>query len=141
LPFELQFGLSKQLSHAPFRFSFLYQHLQDFNLDGKRSGDSESLDDKSFSRRIEDMGNEFLRHIVAGVEFIPVRSFSVNAGYNNLRRHELKIDEMASTVGFSWGFSLQVTMFRVSFGRTRYHLAGSSSHFSVTTNLASFYGR
>ncbi len=139
LPFELQFGLSKQLSHAPFRFSVLYQHLQDFNLDGKRAGDIESPGDQPFSRKMEEMGNEFLRHIVAGVEFIPVRTFSVNAGYNNLRRHELKIDEMASTVGFSWGFSLQVTMFRIGFGRTRYHLAGSSSHFSLTTNLASFY--
>jgi hypothetical protein len=51
----------------------------------------------------------------------------------------LKIDERASTVGFSWGFGVNVNRFRLGFGQARYHLAGSSAHFSVSTDLSSFY--
>ncbi|MFO7924498.1 MAG: type IX secretion system protein PorQ [Bacteroidales bacterium] len=142
LPFELQLGVSKQLNHAPFRFSLLYQHLQDFRLDEvKVAGEDRRSENPSFSAKAEQIGNELLRHLILGVEFIPVSNLSLHAGYNNLRRHELKIDERVSTVGFSWGFGVQINRFRVSFGRARYHLAGSSSHFSVSTNLSEFYSR
>ena len=140
LPFELQLGLSKQLAHAPFRFSVVYQHLQDFDLAG-RNGSGNGPANQSLPQRLEDFGNEFLRHLVIGVEFMPISNFSLNAGYNNLRRNELKIDEMASTAGFSWGFGVRINRFAISFGQARYHLAGSSSHFSVGTNLSAFYNR
>jgi hypothetical protein len=135
LPFELQLGLTKQLAHAPFRLSVLYQHLQDFGLNDKPSG-VPVPDDRSLYRVIS---SELARHLVFGVEFIPVQSLSLRTGYNNLRRHELRIKDRASTAGFSWGFGIQVTRFRISYGQARYHLAGSSNHFSVSTNLASFY--
>ncbi len=142
LPFELQLGITKQLAHAPFRFSLLYQHLQDFNLNQVKTSEREAAEEpSSFSAKAERLGNELLRHLVFGVEFIPVESLSLHAGYNNLRRHELKIDERASTVGFSWGFGLQINRFRIGLGRARYHLAGSSGHFSFSTNLSSFYSR
>ncbi len=140
LPFELQLGITKQLAHAPFRFSLLYQHLLDFGLDGKDTpGNRTGRENPSLSQKLENTGSELMRHLVAGVEFIPVQSFSLYTGYNALRRHELKIAERTSTVGFSWGFGIQVTKFRISFGQARYHLAGSSNHFSVSTDLSSFY--
>ncbi len=142
LPFEIQLGMSKQLAHAPFRLSLLYQHLQDFNLDTpKKEAGSSEPSETSFSAKVRQTGNELLRHLIIGVEFMPVHSLTIRAGYNNLRRHELKIDERASTVGFSWGFGVNLSRFRIDFGQARYHLAGSSNHFSVTANLSSFYSR
>jgi hypothetical protein len=140
LPFEIQLGATKQLTHAPFRLSAIYQHLQDFRLNtDKKSGIVPET--VSSPGKIETLGNELIRHLIVGVEFIPISSFSLHLGYNNLRRHELKIDERASTVGFSWGFGVKVNRFRIGFGQARYHLAGSSAHFSVTTDLTSFYRR
>ncbi len=142
LPFEIQLGVTKQLAHAPFRFSAVYQHLQDFRLNTpKYSGHDKAEQDASFSAKAEKFINEMARHFIIGVEFIPMQNFSVQAGYNNLRRHELRIQERVSTVGFSWGFGVKVNRFRLGFGQARYHLAGSSSHFSVSTNLSSLYGR
>jgi hypothetical protein len=138
LPFELQLGATKQLSHAPVRFSAIYQHLQDFRLNTEKKSVTVS-DSESLSGTLEDIGNELIRHLIVGVEFIPISSFSLHLGYNNLRRHELKIDERASTVGFSWGFGVNVNRFRIGFGQARYHLAGSSAHFSVSTDLSYFY--
>ena len=140
LPFELQLGITKQLTHAPFRFSVVYQHLQDFNLNEDKTSDGDTGEvDPSFSAKAEKLGNELMRHLIFGVEFIPLQNFTFQVGYNNLRRHELRIEERVSTVGFSWGFGVRVNRFRIGFGQARYHLAGSSSHFSVSTDLSSFY--
>jgi hypothetical protein len=140
LPFELQLGVTKQLRHAPFRFSLLYQHLQDFNLNEDKTSDGDAgEEDPSFSAKAEKLGDELMRHLIFGIEFIPVQNFTFQVGYNNLRRHELKIEERVSTVGFSWGFGVRVNRFRIGFGQARFHLAGSSSHFSVSTDLSSFY--
>jgi hypothetical protein len=138
LPFELQLGLSKQLTHAPFRISLVYQHLQDVNLNMNKKSASPA-GPVSVPGKIEQIGAELFRHLIVGVEFIPVKSFTLQTGFNSLRRHELKIDERVSTVGFSWGFGMQVNRFRLNFGQSRYHLAGSSNHFSISTDLSAFY--
>ena len=140
LPFELQLGMTKQLAHAPLRFSLVYQHLQEFNLDrNKPAAEDDQPHDNSFFSKLETIGNEMLRHIVVGAEFIPTPAFSLHAGYNNLRRYELKIDDKASLAGLSWGFGIRIDRFRLGFAQARYHLGGSSNHFSVTTNLSGFY--
>jgi hypothetical protein len=138
LPFELQLGMTKQLAHAPFRISMVYQYLQDFNLNTNKKSDT-SAGNTSVPGKIEQIGAELFRHLIVGVEFIPLKTFSLQTGFNSLRRHELKIDERVSTVGFSWGFGVQVNRFRLSFGQSRYHLAGSSNHFSISTDLSAFY--
>jgi hypothetical protein len=142
LPFELQLGMTKQLAHAPFRFSLLFQHLTDFRLNAPTSGLTvDAAPARGFPAKAEKAAGELIRHLVAGVEFIPVKGFSLQAGYNSLRRHELKIEERVSTVGLSWGFGISVNRFRIGFAQARYHLAGSSAHFSISTNLSSFYSR
>jgi hypothetical protein len=142
LPFELQLGLTKQLAHAPFRISVAYQHLQDLRLArDKRTVTEPEPAASSRSGKMEEIASEFVRHLIFGVEFIPMQNFSLQAGYNALRRHELKVEERISTVGFSWGFEMRVAWFRFGFGQARYHLAGSSGHFSVSTSLSSFYSR
>jgi hypothetical protein len=134
LPFEMQAGMTKQLAHAPLRFSLTYQHIENFGLSGREN--REYPENKAFINKLERGGKEFLRHLVIGTELFPVQSLSVNAGYNSLRRSELKTDGTGSSTGFSWGFGIQVTRFRISFGQARYHLAGSSNHFSITTDLS-----
>jgi hypothetical protein len=99
LPFELQLGMTKQLAHAPFRISMVYQYLQDFNLNVNKKSDS-SAGNTSTPGKIEQIGAELFRHLIVGVEFIPLKTFSLQTGFNSLRRHELKIDERVSTVGF-----------------------------------------
>jgi hypothetical protein len=47
----------------------------------------------------------------------------------------MRLDEKLSTVGFSWGFGFRISRFGISYGSTRYHLAGSTSLISVAVNL------
>jgi hypothetical protein len=90
-------------------------------------------------RKIEKIADITMRHLIFGVEFFPVKSFYLRAGYDYQRRQELKIATHTSTVGFSWGFGLSISRFQISYGRATYHLAGASNHFSVATDLSAFY--
>jgi hypothetical protein len=136
LPADLQVGLSKKLEHAPFRFSLTAQDLFSGSLQYTlpESGDGSS---SSFT---ED-GNAFekaARHISIGAEFVPSGNFYVAGGINPRRRAELKMANRPSTVGFTWGFGIKIYKLNFSYGSGRYHLGGSSNHFSITTNLSSF---
>ncbi|NPA35487.1 MAG: type IX secretion system protein PorQ [Chlorobi bacterium] len=138
LPTDLQAGMSIKLAHAPFRFSITAQDLLSFDLtytlpDNEESAAIDFEDDEE-----PGFGDKFMRHMIFGMEFIPSKNFYVSAGYNHRRRKELTIDAKSSTVGFSWGFGFRVYKFRFSYGSARYHLAGSSNHFSISTNLSSF---
>jgi hypothetical protein len=138
LPTDLQFGVSTKLAHAPFRFSLTAQHLLQFDLRYNLPDDEGNM---GVVNRLNDnpsFGDNLMRHMVFGLEFIPTKSFYVAAGYNHRRRKELAVDAKASTVGFSWGFGFRIYKFQFAYGSARFHLAGSSNHFSISTNLSAF---
>jgi hypothetical protein len=131
IPFDLQFGVSKKLLHAPIRFAATMQHLQKWDLAKPvedNSGTTTVYKEESFSKK-------FMRHMVLGVELLPSPNFTIRAGYNHQIRQELRLDEKMSTVGFSWGFGLRISRFQFSYGSGRYHLAGSSNLISVAIRL------
>jgi len=138
LPFEAIAGFSKKLAHAPFRFVVTMQHLERYDLyysSPLNNTDILGDDDKPSPNMLERAGRELISHLIAGVEFVPVKGFSLRLGYNYRRRNELKVQERVSTVGFSWGVSLRIKKLDVSYSRATYHLTGSTNHFSITTNL------
>jgi hypothetical protein len=139
LPTDLQAGMSIKLAHAPFRFYITAQDLLHFDLTYDLP-DDEDTPPTEFDEDSSGFGDKFMRHTIFGFEFSPSRNFYVSAGYNHRRRKELVVDAKASTVGFSWGFGFRVYKFRFAYGSARYHLAGSSNHFSISTNLSSFGG-
>jgi hypothetical protein len=146
MPFELVAGLSQKLRHAPFRFVFTYQQLQTSNLYYLREKQSITYfgeEEPTSTRRstFEKLGNELVSHLIFGVEFVPVKNFYLRGGYNFQRRNELKIEEVASAVGFSWGVGIKINKYHINYSRATYHLVGASNHFSVSTNLNDFFVR
>ena len=137
LPTDLQVGMSIKLAHAPFRFSVTAQNLLSFDLTYTLP-DEENDAPTGFEDSSSNFGDEFMRHMVFGFEFTPSKNFYVAGGYNHRVRKELAVDAKMSTVGFSWGFGFRVYKFRFAYASAKYHLAGSSNYFSISTNLSSF---
>ncbi len=144
IPFEVQAGISKRLKHVPFRLSVDFIQLQNWNLSYNDSivatNNDETLDDdeKAEQNRTSRI-NELFRHMVIGGEFVPSKNFMLRLGFNFKRRSELALDNKPGLVGFSWGVGFRVKKFHISYGSARYHLAGSSNHFTITTNLSEYY--
>jgi len=141
LPFEVVAGISKKLAHAPFRFIATMQHLERYDLYYSAPVNNINVlgdEGKSSPNLAERVGRELVSHLIAGVEFVPVKGFALRLGYNYRRRNELKVQERVSTVGFSWGVNLRIKRFDVSYSRATYHLSGSTNHFSITSNIQSW---
>jgi len=131
IPFDLQFGISQKLAHAPIRLAATMQHLQKWDLAKPTEDNTEAT-----TVYIEDkFTKKFMRHLLLGVELLPSPNFTIRAGYNYQLRQEMKLDAKMSTVGFSWGFGFRISRFAISYGSARYHLAGSSNLISVAINL------
>jgi len=137
LPNEVLLGFSTKLQHAPFRFAVTYRHLEEFDM--SYDSDLDNTDNTiSNSSSSDDFADKALKHLILGVEFLPTKNVSVRLGYNFQRRKELSIDDKKSTVGFSWGFGFKVSRFHISYASAKYHLAGASNHFSISTRLSNF---
>ena len=137
LPNEILVGFSTRLEHAPFRFALTYRHLEEFDLSYESELDQQD-DTFSDSKSEDGFLDKAVKHLIVGAEFIPVKNFTLRLGYNFQRREELAVDEKKSTVGFTWGFGFKVSRFKINFASAKYHLAGSSTHFSISTRLSDF---
>ncbi len=141
LPFEIQAGVSQKLQHAPFRISVTAHQLQKPVLtydepSGQNSGFQLEQNNES---QLELIGDNVLRHLIVGVDFIPIDNFYLSAGYNFQRRKELQVPEKVGYIGFSWGFGLKFNRFNLNYGRATYHAAGASNHFSLLVKLNELY--
>ena len=141
MPFEIQAGITQGLAHAPFRFSIQLQHLERWDLRYELANKDYFIfgADPEEINKFDVLADKLMRHAVFGVEFLLGESFHFDFGYNYKRRQEMKINNFPGMVGFSWGFGLRIKKFQVAYGRATYHLAGGTNHFSITTNLSSFY--
>jgi hypothetical protein len=140
LPFEMQLGVTQALAHAPFRFSVIYQNLERWDLTYEDPGaDDNVLGEEPETSGFDVFGDQLMRHLVFGVEFLLGEHFHVDLGYNYKRRKEMTIPDHPGLVGFSFGFGLRISKFHIAYGRSSYHMAGGTNHFSLTTNLGDFY--
>ncbi len=147
LPFDLALSVTKKLENAPFQFSVSANNLHNYDLTYESPTllpdhfDDPDDNDESFQERIGDIADNLMRHLVVGVEFTPLESFSFRAGYNYRRRQEMKVESRLSTVGFSWGFGVKISRFQLNYGRSNYHLAGASNHISLNTSIQELFQR
>jgi hypothetical protein len=144
LPFELQAGASVRFRHIPLRFSFLYNHIEKWDLsyddptnpDNQKDPVTGETQEKSGISRFAD---NMMHHIVLGGEVTIAKVFSIRLGYNYQRRQELKIYNHAARSGFSLGVGLRIKMFSVSYTRATY-MSGkiNPNYFTFTCNLQQF---
>lgn len=141
--FDIQAGITKKLKHAPLRLSLTAWHLQDWNLSFDNPNQTANVDlitgEEEKQSRFEELGDEFMRHMIISAEILLTENFFVSFGYNYQRRKEMLVETRPFMVGTSWGFGFRISKFYFSYGRACYHLAGASNYFSISTDLSSFY--
>lgn len=140
LPAEALIGISKRLAHTPLRFNLTYRHLEQFDLTYTDPYDLGDVDPVTGEAQVKTIGfwNKLSRHFIISSEILITKNFHLNAGYNFQRRQELQVSTRPALTGFSFGVSMKISKFIISYGRASYHLAGGADHFSITTNLAEF---
>lgn len=146
MPFEVQLGFSKKLKKAPFRMSLIFTHLEKWDLTyldpviAAQSADpitGETIKTGKFRTFFDKFG----RHVIFGTEILLTKNFNIRIGYNHERRAEMKVDARPGIAGFSFGAGIKIYKFSVSYGFAKYHLAGTSNHITISTNLSDFVSK
>lgn len=139
LPFESQIGITGRLRHLPLRFSFTATNLQNPRLIYKDPNPEPQYD--LSGNLIEPKGQGFdnlFRHFVFGGEFLLSKGFNIRAGYNHLRRAELRSVNRGGLSGFSFGAGIRISKFRLDYSLVNFHAIGSTHNFSISSNIGSF---
>lgn len=139
LPLEIQAGISKELAKAPFRFSLIMQHLQEWDLryTDKELAQTDPLTGNTIQEKTSFMENAF-RHVILNTEILLSKNFQIRLGYNLLRRNEMGFTARPGMSGFSFGTGFRVNRFHLSYAHSILNTAGGSNHIGIATNLRDF---
>ena len=140
LPFDLQAGLTKRLTNAPFSFSLTGHHLHRFDIayidttfnneNGFENGNS-----GKFSM------DKLLRHLVLASTIYIGNNLEVTAGYNFLRRKELNIGNSVNGLnGFSLGFAAIFDKLQIRYARAYYQNNSAYNQFGLNLQLNKYFG-
>ena len=114
LPFDLQAGISKRLTGAPFRLSATLVDLTHWDY-------------------------KFINHLVAGIDVLLSSQIWVGAGYNFRRSNEMTIlsgdSESSHGAGLCLGGGIQLERFGVNIAYGKYHVSSSSLLLNVSFKL------
>ena len=139
MPFDAQLGISYKPEHMPVRLSLTAHRLYQFDivyLDPNAPG---QLDENGNEVKEEKkLGDKIARHFVAGAEFVFSKNFQVRAGYNHLRRRELRLDTTSGGAGLSMGAMVRVRAFELNYSSAFFHPSGATHYVTVSTNTRTF---
>lgn len=141
LPMNLSAGFTKRFRHAPFRFSVVAEHLEQWDLtydDPNANAVVDPITGEVIGQQRWEFGDKLMRHVVFGTEFLLSESFQVRLGYHYRRRQETKVTDKPGLAGFSWGFGFRVKKFDISYARATYHISANTNQFSIATRLSNW---
>ncbi len=140
LPFEIQAGFSYLLPKAPFRLSMTLTHLEKWNLGYMNPDEQGKVDPLTGDTAVLKISlyEKISRHFTPAAEVLITKNFHLRLAYNFMRRRDLAFDSAKSISGLSFGIGFRVSRFHFSYALASYNTAGSSNHFSISTNLGSF---
>jgi hypothetical protein len=131
LPFDLEFGITKRLQHAPIQFSLTMHHIQAFNI---------YYNDTVFNAAegIGNSGNNGLQkvmdHLILSAQFFISNKIEATAAYNFLRRDDLNAYSVANGLnGFTFGAGVLLKKLHIRYA-TGFYQQNMFHQFSLNFN-------
>lgn len=140
LPFDIQFALSQRLQHLPLRYHISFHSLYKWKM-GYVGENDPMLEydvitgEPQYPSRFSQEMNNFFRHIVFGIEIIPIKQLSLFISYNHHRNREMYILQKKTLAGFSYGFMLNFNNIQFAFSRAHYAAGATPNYFSFSLNI------
>jgi hypothetical protein len=140
LPLEIQLGVSHKLEHAPFRFSFVAQNLQKWDLSYNDPSAKDKVDpltgDTIFVKKAGVI-EKIARHALIQTELLFGPKFHLRIGFDYQRRREMGLTNRPGLAGFSFGTGLYFKRFTLDYGWLIYSAAGYQHALSITIPINS----
>ena len=128
LPFDIQLGFSKRLKKAPIQFSATAHHLHQFNLMYSDTAGATSGGQLGKTSAV----NKVFQHFVLAAQFYIEDKIEITAGYNILRRTELRIQNTTNGLtGFSMGLGYTSRKLQFRYARSWYQNNTAYNQFGI----------
>ena len=144
VPFDLQFGVSKQLKHVPLKLFMTIHHLYEWEI---RYADPSMISPTNVlgttdttTNKANYFGDKLFRHFIFGAELSLAHRLTLTASYNDLQRRELALETQPGLAGFAFGVGLHLNLFDVHYARTYYHITGAYNEIGFNMALNKLFG-
>ncbi len=135
IPLKVAFGASYKLQYVPLKWYLTIDNLQRWNLSVPNpSNQTSDLNGNITQEKISFLANTF-RHFIVGAELFPESLINVRLGYNFKRAAELKLQNVRTFSGISFGFGVQMNRFKLNYAYSKFHSASNASTFSLEIDL------
>ena len=135
LPFKLALGGSYKLEHVPLKWYATIDNLQKWDISVSNPSDQTTGLDGSVTDKNIGFIENTMRHLVIGAELFPESALNVRIGYNFRRSAELKLQNVRTFSGFSFGFGIKMNKLKFNYAYSKFHSAANASTFSLLINL------
>lgn len=135
LPTKISFGASYQLEYVPLKWYATLDNLQQWDVSvANPSNQTIDLEGNTTTEEVGFLGNS-LRHFIIGAELLPESVINLRVGYNFRRAAELKLQNVRTFGGISFGFGIQMNRLKFNYAYSKYHSASNNSTFSLLIDL------
>ncbi len=138
LPFELQAGMTKRLSKAPFSFSLTAQRLHQFDI---LYNDTVFNNANGYSNVPAKFSvGKLFDHLVLGATIHIHEKLEVQTGYNFLRRRELNVGNAGNGLnGFSMGAGVLLGKLSLRYARSYYQSGSAYNQLGLNLQLNQYF--
>lgn len=135
LPLKIALGASYQLEYVPLKWYLTLDNLQKWNISvANPSNQTIDLEGNITTENINFIDNT-LRHFILGAELFPEKAINLRLGYNFRRAAELKLQNIRTFGGISFGFGFKMNKFKFNYAYSKFHSAANTSTFSLQLDL------
>lgn len=132
MPWDIQLGVTKKMTHAPIRFSLTAMYLNRWDFDYVDDANKTTYSGDNFFQTL-------VKHFVLGIDYIPSDNFWLGVGFNPKTRMDMKLQGGGTGLsGFSAGAGVKIKMFDVGVSFAKYHPSALSMMLSVSTTIGDF---
>jgi hypothetical protein len=139
LPIDIQMSTSIKLKHAPFRFSIIAHHLNEWDItyfDPTIAPSIDGLTGETILNTGAGFGEILARHFAYQIELITTGFLQLRVGFDYNRRQELKLEEQPGMSGFSLGLGLKFKRINIDYGFNIYSKAGFCNTLGISSKLS-----
>ncbi|PKR80999.1 hypothetical protein CW751_07480 [Brumimicrobium salinarum] len=138
LPIQAMLGVSHKLAHAPFRFSIVAHHLNQWDLtydDPNAKPTIDPLTGKEVPVEKAGFGEKLGRHFIFQVEALIGKTVRIRGAFDYNQRREMLVENRPGMGGFSFGAGLNFKRFTIDYGLVVFSSAGFNNLISLRTDF------
>ncbi|MBX9782991.1 MAG: type IX secretion system protein PorQ [Chitinophagaceae bacterium] len=140
LPFDVVFGIFKQLEKAPIRFSLTAHHLNQFDI---LYNDTTFNNNNGFRNPAAGKFTfeKLFQHFIFSTQLLIGQRVEVTVGYNYLRRSELRITNVPNGLtGFSLGVGAILPKLQLRYARSYFQNSTAYNQLGINLPLNQYFG-